>query len=381
MTHPLDGIKILDLTRLLPGAIATLMLADLGAQVIKIEDPNSGDYARWMGPQIDGQSVFFRMNNRNKQSVILNLKHERGQAVLKHMVAQADVLIEGFRPDVMKRLNCDYDTLKAINPKLIYCALSGWGGDGPYAAMGGHDLNYVSLVGITGAMQNPQVLGAQVADVGGAYIAVSGIMAALFRRERGGDGAYIDTSLAESALPFALYNWVEGKSIGLPPGAGSLTGGLAYYRMYTTADGEAVSIGAIEDKFWINFCNAVGRPDLIEFHGQFDQQAALRDELTALFAQKSAAEWEAQLADADCCFMRARPASEVHADPHLQARGMLGIFEDGTQWMRSPIRLTESDPDINNQIPGYGEHTDSILTSFGYSAEDIQALRAQGAVK
>ena len=159
MTHPLDGIRVLDLTRLLPGGVATMMLADMGADVIKIEDPDGGDYVRWMGPQIDGQGVYFRMNNRNKRSMVVNLKVEEGQAILKKLVAKAHVLIEGFRPGVMARLNCDYETLKAINPKLVYCSLSGWGADGPYAQMGNHDLNYVSIAGMTTAMESPQVMG------------------------------------------------------------------------------------------------------------------------------------------------------------------------------------------------------------------------------
>ncbi|MEQ9027995.1 MAG: CoA transferase, partial [Aggregatilineales bacterium] len=207
-SHPLVGIRVLDLTRLLPGGVCTMMLGDLGAEVIKIEDPNGGDYVRWMGPQIDKQSVYFRMNNRSKRSVILDLKTENGQIALKKLVETADVLIEGFRPGVMARLGCDYETLKAISPTLVYCALSGWGADGPYAMSGNHDLNYVAIAGLTGAMETPQVMGGQVADIGGAYIGVAGILAALFRRERTGEGAFVDTSLAESALPFALYNWV-----------------------------------------------------------------------------------------------------------------------------------------------------------------------------
>jgi len=379
MTQPLTGIKILDLTRLLPGAVATMILADMGADVIKVEDPNGGDYARWMPPQIDGQSVFFRMNNRAKRSMILNLKDARGQALLKQLVTQADVLIEGFRPDVMRRLNSDYPTLQQVNPRLIYCSLSGWGADGPYGALGGHDLNYTALSGMIGGMEHPQVLGGQVADIGGAYSAVSGICAALFQRERTGQGAYLDVSLAEAALPFALYNWVESHALGAVSGGGSLTGGLAFYRVYLAKDGGAVSLGALEEKFWLNFCHAVERPDLIPLQGQLDQQAYLRAELTALFAQKTASEWEAHLYDVDCCFMRARPADELHLNPHLQARGMLGIHDDGTYWMRSPIRL--GDAPLNHAIPDYGEHTAEVLGEIGVSSQEIKDFRDAGVVR
>jgi len=186
--NPLDGLKILDLTRLLPGAVCTMLLADMGATVIKIEDPHGGDYARWMPPHIDGSSVFFRMNNRAKRSLVLDLKTAEGVAVLKRLARDADVLIESFRPGVMARLGVDYETLKADNPRLIYCALSGWGSDGPWASVSGHDLNYATAAGLVGAMQTPQPLGGQVADIGGALAAVAAINAALLRRERGGGG-------------------------------------------------------------------------------------------------------------------------------------------------------------------------------------------------
>lgn len=381
MNHPLDGIKVLDLTRLLPGAVATMALVDLGADVIKVEGPDGGDYARWMGPTIDEQSVFFRMNNRGKRAIILDLKQPEGQAVLKKLAAGVDVLVEGFRPGVMARLGCDYEALKAVNPRLIYASLSGWGADGPYAALASHDLNYASAAGLPGAMETPQVLGGQVADIGGAYVMIAGILAALFRRERSGEGAFIDTSLSESALPFALYNWVEGMTLGVPGGAGALTGGLAYYRIYTAQDGKPMALAALEEKFWINFCTAVERPDLIEWHMQLDRQALLRQELERLFASRTAADWHDLLADADCCFSLVRPVSEIGDDPHYQARGMLGVFDDGTPWMRSPLRLSNSEPQPQNLVPGYGEHTGEVLRQFGYSDADVAALREAGTVR
>lgn len=381
MTHPLDGIRVLDLTRLLPGGVATMMLADLGADVIKIEDPAGGDYARWMPPHIDGQSVFFRMNNRSKRSMILNLKDKQGVEVFKSLVKTSDVVIEGFRPGVMARLGCDYDTLTAINPKLIYAALSGWGIDGPYADKSGHDLNYVSIAGLTGAMQTPQVMGGQVADIGGAYIVVAGILAALLRRERTGDGAFVDTSLSESALPFMLYNWVEALSLHTGEGLGGLTGGLACYRIYTSRDNQPVALAALEEKFWTNFCTAVERPDLISGYQKPQRQRYLVVELQEIFATRTAAEWHTALADADCCFSLVNMADEVGNDPHYQAREMLGRFDDGTAWMRSPVRVSSSEPPIENTIPEYGAHTREILAENGYDMVAIDALIANGIVK
>lgn len=381
MNLPLQGICVLDLTRLLPSGVATQMLVDLGAEVIKIEDPNGGDYARWMGPTIDDSSVFFRMNNRSKRSMILNLKAPEGASVLKQLVRQADVLVESFRPGVMGKFGCDYEALKAENPRLIYCGISGWGATGPYASLANHDLNYVALAGVIGAMETPQVLGGQVADLGGAYVAVAGIMAALFRRERTGEGAFVDVGLSEAALPFSLYNWTEAQTLGFPPGGGVLSGGLACYRVYMAKDGRAVALGALEDKFWLNFCTAINRPDLIEHHQQVDMQGYLRRELEELFAQKTASEWDALLGNAECCFTLVKTPAEIGDDPHYTARGMLGKFDDGTTWMRSPIRISDSEPTIENRVPAYGGDTHAILSQFGFADADVERLINEKVVK
>lgn len=381
MNQPLAGIRVLDLTRLLPSGVATQMLADMGADVIKIEDPNGGDYARWMGPTIDDSSVFFRMNNRTKRSMILNLKSDEGASVLKRLVRQADVLVESFRPGVMAKFGCDYDSLRAENPKLIYCAISGWGATGPYAPFANHDINYVALAGVIGAMEHPQVLGGQVADLGGAYTAVAGITAALFRRERTGEGAFVDVGLSEAALPFSLYNWTEAETLGLPAGGGVLSGGLACYRVYIAKDKRAIALGALEEKFWLNFCTAINRPDLVEYHQQIDKQDYLRRELDELFAQKTASEWDELLRPADCCFTLVNTPAEIGHDPHYVARGMLGKFDDGTTWMRSPIRISNSEPSMVNIVPKYGEHTRVILSQMGFDEAEIGRLIAEKVVK
>lgn len=377
---PLEGIRVLDLTRLLPGAVATMMLADLGADVVKVEDPSGGDYARWMQPQIGGASAFFNVNNRNKRSIILDLKHPDGAPTLRRMAERADVLIEGFRPGTLAKYGCDVASLLALNPRLVYCGLSGWGADGPLAQAAGHDLNYVAHAGLTGAMAQPQPIGGQIADMGGAYIAVAGILAALFRRERTGTGGVVDTSLAESALPFNIYNWTEAVTTGAGAGQGHLTGGVAYYAVYTAADGVPVTLAALEPKFWRSFCDAVQHPEWGAYHGQTDAQPQLRQMLAELFATRTAAEWDALLTPADCCFMVASTAGAVHESPHFRARGMLGVGDDGQPWMRSPVRLDGHQAPIG-AVPGYGEHTYSVLLDYGFTAAEAQELSESQCVK
>lgn len=376
MTLPLDGVRVLDLTRLLPGALCTMLLGELGAEIVKIEPPE-GDYARWMPPLLDGLGAFFRATNAGKQSVVLNLKHADGQAALARLAQTADVLIEGFRPGVMARLGGAYAALSAANPRLIYCSLSGWGQDGPYADVSGHDLNYAALGGLLGAMGTPQPLGGQVADVGGAYAALGAILAALFQRERTGAGAYIDTALHEGGLPFVFQAWVEALLLDTAGGAGSLTGGLACYNIYRAGDGAPVALAALEPKFWANFCAAVQRPDLLPDYLQPQRQPDLKAELAQLFAQHTAAEWQARLGAADCCFTLVTPLAALAADPQVQARAMLRHDADGVPRMRSPLRLGAAP--APGPVPALGAHTRAALLAAGYCAADVDALIATGA--
>lgn len=382
MSAPLNGIRVLDLTRLLPGAIATLMLSDLGADVIKIEDPHAGDYARWTPPLVEGLGAFFRASNRDKRSVIINLKHDEGRTAFYKLLESADVLIEGFRPGVTKRLGVDYETLHAMQPGLIYCSLSGWGQTGPYAETSGHDLNYVALNGLLGGMQTAQPLGGQIADVGGSYVSIMGILAALFQRERTGEGQYIDVSLFESAMPFALYQIVESVVAGMPGGRGSLTGGMAFYDVYQSSDNQPLAFAPIEPKFWRNFCEAVERPQWLERHSDPAEQVTLKADLQKLFQSRTAAEWDALLSDADCCFTLVTPPEQVPDDPQVQARGTLGRAANGVPWLRSPLRMSQTSPaDITaDTVPGYGEHTREMLREAGFSPDDIAHLMDSGAV-
>lgn len=376
---PLAATRILDLTRLLPGAVCTMLLRDLGAEIIKIEDPRIGDYARWMPPLMDGLGVFFRSSNRGKRSIVIDLKAQAGQAVLHKLVEKSDVLIEGFRPGVMARLGADYETLRAINPRLVYCSLSGWGQDGPCAQISGHDLNYIARNGVLGAEQNPQTPGSQTADVGGAYVAVAGILAALLKRHTTGCGDYVDVALSEAAMPLAMAAWVEANASPDDKSFISLRGESACYNVYHSADNQPLALAAIEPKFWANFCLAIEQPEWIELRAVRRQQPALIASVAALFKTKTAAEWTALLEDANCCFTPVILPGELLDDPQIQARGMVGVSEDGIPWMRSPIRLS-GDTFGLSEAPEYGEHTRAALSEIGCEDSEIERLIQAGII-
>jgi crotonobetainyl-CoA:carnitine CoA-transferase CaiB-like acyl-CoA transferase len=381
-TLPLSGVRVLDLTRLLPGGICTMMLAELGAEVIKVESPDGGDYARLMPPLIDGQGVIFRATNRGKRSIVINLKDPRGQAVLGKLAQDIDVLVEGFRPGVLARMGCDYDSLRAVNSRLIYCSLSGWGQDGPYAAYSGHDLNYAAIAGLIGEMNQPQPLGGQVADIGGAYIAVAGILAGLFRRERTGEGSYVDTALYEAGLLLGAVPFVEALTAHRPdsPVRGALSGRQACYNVYTTRDNRPVALAALEPKFWANFCTAIERPDLTDDYLNPSRQRYLLAEVAEIFAMRTADEWAERLVPADCCFSLVNTPEEALSDPHIQARGMLGVNDDETPFLHSPVRLNADQPELSAP-PHAGEHTMTILHEAGFTDDEIAVLCSDGVVR
>jgi alpha-methylacyl-CoA racemase len=392
-TPPLEGVHVLDLTRLLPGGYATQTLADLGADVLKIEEPGQGDYARGALPDARGVGQAFLAVNRNKRSAALNLKHPAGREALLRLVEGADVLVESFRPGVMARLGLGWETLRERNPRLVVCAISGYGQDGPYSQRPGHDLNYIGYAGLlahlTRGGQPPTLPGAQFADIGGGgLMAVVGILAALLGRATTGEGRYVDVSMLDGSLgllPLLASNTLAGVAEPAPEEF-YLSGALPGYNVYETADGRYVTLGALEPKFWAEFCRRVGREDLIarQIPTGAEDRAATMTELAALFKTKTRDEWVTELGDADVCLGPVNSLEEALSDPQVQARRIAfpADYGDGdaqARALRTTPLLSDAPVEMRLGMPKLGEHTAAALAQAGYSAQEIAALVEQGA--
>ncbi len=334
-TPPLTGLNVLDLTRLLPGGFCTRLLADLGAGVVKLEDPGAGDYMRLLSGR-----VLFPALNCGKRSLALDLKNPAGREVFFRLVERFDVLVESFRPGTLERLSCGYRESSARNPRLIYCAMSGYGQAGERAGRSGHDINYAATAGLLSGRDQPFTV--PVADFCGGYAAALAILAALESRRSTGQGRFLDISLTGAVLPMALTR-LEGTQ---------LEGVLACYSLYGTADGGQISLGALEPKFFAAFCEAVGRPELADAQYDPARQEELRAELAALFARRMRQEWETFFAQVDACGAPALTPEEALAAVPRPPGG-----------------------------PAHGQHTAEVLAEAGFSAQEVAALRAAGAVK
>jgi crotonobetainyl-CoA:carnitine CoA-transferase CaiB-like acyl-CoA transferase len=365
----LEGLRVLDLTRLLPGPFCTQLLGDLGADVIKIEEPGGGDPAR--------SSPLFAQVNRNKRSLTLNLKAPDGHALFLRLVGSADVVVEGFRPGVMDRLGLGYEVLAQHNPRLIYASLSGFGQSGPYRDRPGHDLNYLALAGVVGYNigrdGHPVPMAVQVADLGAGSFAAIAILAAVVSRQQTGRGQSVDVSLFASAVSWlptlAAPLFASGNS--LAPGEPTLAGGLPQYDVYATSDGRYVTLGALEPKFLLNFLTQVGRPELASMR----DRDRLRAELGAIFAARTMAEWVECLDGVDTCFAPVNTLEEALRDPQATA---LGLFANGQ--LAPPFAFSATPAEVRTAAPALGAHTDQVLSELGLSPEDLRALRERQVV-
>ncbi|WP_211453659.1 CaiB/BaiF CoA transferase family protein [Collimonas antrihumi] len=383
MANPLlSGIRVLDLTRLLPGPFCSFYLAQLGAEVIKLEEPQGGDYARMLAPEL------FTLLNRGKQSVTLDLRQPEAVAVLKKMAARADVLIESFRPGVMDKLGCGYQDLKLVNPCLVYAALTGYGQTGPYKDRAGHDMNYCAYAGLldqTGAADGAPVLSNfQSADLaGGALTCALGILAAVIGARASGQGAMVDVGMLDGTLALQTLSLATIRTLGESRARGDdmLSGGLANYSIYACADGKHVAMAALEPKFFLNFCNAVGRPDLAVMPlAPGPAGATLRAALGELFKTRSRDAWELLLADRDCCVSGIYTPQEALDNPQVKARGLIRM-EDGKPLSDLPIKFSEPlGASSSGDCPALGADTLNVLAALGLDEAALAALSASGAI-
>ena len=366
-TYPLAGVRVLDLTRLLPGGFCTLLLADLGAAVVKVEDPQGGDYSRLMPPFTPtGVGAVYAGLNRGKRSVILDLKRAEDRDLFLRLAERADVVVESFRPGVMDRLGVGAATLLARNPRLVYCALTGYGQTGPLRDVVGHDINYIGTAGLldlNGPADGPPVVpGAQLADLSGALVATLGILAALLRRAGTGQGGVVDTSMTEAAFALLSLPWTEfaGAGEAARRGAHILSGGWACYNVYQAADGRSLALGCLEPKFWAAFCQMVEQPDWTR--QQFDPtlQPALKAGVAALLAGQAASDWLERAAGRDIPLTLVNTLADLPADPQFAARGVLFETAVGLS-ARSPIRLDDLPPAATTPPPGYGDTSASTV--------------------
>jgi alpha-methylacyl-CoA racemase len=389
---PLSGIRVLDLTRLLPGPVCTLHLADLGADVIKIEDTGAGDYARTLGVESGKTAPVFAAINRNKRAMRLDLKQREGVEIFLTLVRNADAVVEGFRPGVVDRLGIGYVACNANNPRIVYCAISGYGQTGPYRDIAGHDVNYcgyaglVDQIGVAGA--GPAIPNLQIADIlGGAVVPAMGILAALLDAQRSGKGRYVDVAMTEGVLVHNLQALAAVASTGktYPRGADFLSGREPCYSVYRTADGRHMAVGALERKFWERVCDVLQRPDLKACHWEIRTEGGARDaqwgkeQTSAIFASRPQSYWVEKFAGEDCCVSPVLTLEESFQDPQIRAREMV-TRDGGTLQFAPPWKMSEYEFAVERPAPDAGQHTDEILRDAGYASADISRLRAAGVI-
>ena len=394
MSKPLDGFRILDLTRLLPGPAMSMHLADLGADVIKVEDTGEGDYMRGFPPLARNDAGFevnaaFENINRGKRSIRIDLKQAQGRELLLRLVATADALVEGFRPGVMDRLGLGWDVLKQCNPKLVFCSLTGYGQSGPLALKAGHDLNYCAMTGVLDQIRadgTPAMPNLQIGDLlGGTLTALSALLAALLGVQKTGRGSRVDVAMTDGLLVHHVFPHGDLDS-GCTPVAGAtlLTGGAPCYRTYDTADGRQLAVGALELKFWQAFCDAAGLPDLRDRHWALGLAPGSREaeevahQVAARVRGKTLSDWEAVFARVDACVTPVLTPAEALAHPHHLARGL--VHRRGQVTAVGPLAAIDAHGIAERRAPRAGEHTCELLTELGLGPTEVAALLAARAV-
>lgn len=377
MKGPMEGMRVLDLTRLIPGGLVTQLLVDLGAEVIKVEEPGRGDYLREMALTSSGQSPMFFLLNQGKKSVAVDLKRPEGREVLHRLIPTADVLIEQFRPGVAAGLGVSYEAARALKKDLIYCSFSGFGAEGPYRDRPAHDLNFMALAGglYPGGGRKPALPPVLSADIASGFLGAFAILAAVLERQRSGKGHFLDLSLFDAALYLNAVALVAGETF--------LGGDFPSYGLYEGADGRFLSLGALERRFWGRLSSAIGRPDLAEMDLEDEEVAReAREVLQATFAQRPVREWDALLRRHDVPAAVVATPQEVLEDPHVKALGLVGevVVEGETlPSLAHPVRWSGEGPRRHGMAPRLGGHTREVLEELGYTAKTV-ADRAQEGV-
>jgi crotonobetainyl-CoA:carnitine CoA-transferase CaiB-like acyl-CoA transferase len=384
----LDGLRILDLTRLLPGGLATQLLADLGAEVVKVEEPVVGDYMRHAPPTMEGVSHSFMLVNQGKKSIAINLKEPEGRDILYKIIPSADVLVEQFRPGVARRLGVGYEKVRELREDIVYCSFSGYGASGPYRDRPGHDLNFDALSGLlhmSSVRGRPVLPPVPMADMASGMLAAYAILAALLWRRETGRGCYIDLSIFDAAVNLNLMNLAEAFAGGEPqPGRTFLTGRFPFYDIYETADGRYLTLSAIEEKFWLRICDLLDRPDLKDKHLAVGEEGEeVRRALREAFSKRTLREWEALLGREDVPYAPVLTVAEALKDPHLRHRSLVQeVRLDGKSYraLSHPVKWSPQGPARKGRPPELGEHTVEILGDVGVDEGRLLELARQGIV-
>ncbi len=400
MWNLLQGARVLDLTRLLPGGYATMLLADLGAEVTKIEapppqrsktgfvgdpSPGVGDWTREPSPIFGGTNALFAQINRNKKSLVLNLKSHEGREVLLRLAEHSEALLEGFRPGVVARLGIDYGAVRKRNPRIVYCSLSGYGQTGPNRDRPGHDLNYVGEAGLLGVAsgQEPRVPPLPFADLAGSIFTALTMAAGMKGAAESGAGAYIDLGMADTIVSLLTVHFAQMFQAGRPPSLADayLLGGHPCYTVYRTSDGKHLTVGALEPKFWKSLCEALGRPQYVEQQHEGELREKMLADFRAVFATRTRDQWVEALAAADVPVGAVRTLDEVVGGEQAEARGLFHQRASGTKEVAFPAEIHGAHESADGPAPRLGEHTDEVLGLAGYSAQEIVGLRQRGVVE
>lgn len=400
-SRPLAGVRVLDLTRFLPGPVATQHLADLGADIIKIEDRGQGDPARYMDMSEktcstdSGDAALFQLVNRNKRSVSVDLKQSEGVSVLLRLAQNADLLVEGFRPGVMDRLGVGYEAVRAVNPSIVYCSINAFGASGPEQYLAGHDINFMAASGVLdqiGQAGGPPVIpNIQIGDLlGGALTPLVGMLAALYAVKAGGSGTHVEVAMTEAVMAHAVVSMAalnEGKDEGGASvrGAGLLSGGRPEYAVYETSDGRYLAVGALEDKFWQRFCEVLSLPHWAQCRPKTAKElSACRDEVVQKIKTRTLAHWESHFSKVDCCVTPVKTLSEALASLQSQSRGLVRASGEmeyvASPWLFDGVRAGLANVPSAELAPKHGAHTQAVLREAGYRDEELARLLERGVI-